>query len=137
MIQEIVHNPLMLSVPSEAADETDLVTAQDLLDTLSAHADGCVGLAANMIGVRKRVIAVADGAGGAIAMLNPEIVASAGRHTTSEGCLSLPGTTEVERFKRVTVEYTDVNLKRQKRTFAGLTAQAIQHEIDHCNGVLV
>ena len=121
----------------ERADENDAPIARDLVDTLEAHRENCVGMAANMIGERKRIIAVVDSGGSILVMLNPELVSGSGPYTAEEGCLSLLGTREAERFKRITVSYEDVQMCKQRREFKGDVAQAIQHEIDHCNGVLI
>ena len=137
MIKELMHDPIFLAGKSEIATKEDLQVAQDLLDTLMAHKENCVGMAANMIGERKRIIAVVDSGGSILVMLNPELVSGSGPYTAEEGCLSLLGTREAERFKRITVSYEDVQMCKQRREFKGDVAQAIQHEIDHCNGVLI
>ncbi len=136
MIKPIMHDRFFLSLPSEKAGAEDVPLAQDLLDTLSAHRHECVGMAANMIGRRKRVIAVMDG-DAPLAMLNPEILEKAGAYQTEEGCLSLPGQRPVVRYRTVKVRYLDVRMAERTRTFSGWTAQIIQHEIDHCDGILV
>ena len=136
MIKPIMHDRFFLSLPSEKAGAEDVPLAQDLLDTLSAHRHECVGMAANMIGRRKRVIAVMDG-DAPLAMLNPEILEKAGAYQTEEGCLSLPGQRPVVRYRTVKVRYLDVRIAERTRTFSGWTAQIIQHEIDHCDGILV
>lgn len=137
MIKEIVHDPLFLSVKSEPATKDDLQTAQDLLDTLIANKEGCVGMAANMIGVRKRII-VFDNEGGYMTMLNPEIVKCSGQYTAEEGCLSLlGGPRKCNRYKSVKVKWQTTELQTRIKTFTGWPAQIIQHEIDHCNGVLI
>ena len=110
--------------------------AQDLLDTLEANREGCVGLAANMIGVLKNII-VFDHDGTAKVMLNPEIVKCAGQYETEEGCLSLTGVRKTKRFKSIKVRYQNLQLQTRIKTYTGWTAQIIQHEIDHCNGVLI
>ena len=137
MIREIVTMPLLLQQPSRPATQADLPVAQDLLDTLAAHRDHCVGLAANMIGVRVCIIAVTGPDGENMAMLNPAITSRSGEYQTSEGCLSLPGERPTTRYRNITVEYQDLRLQPQSASFTGLAAQAIQHEIDHCNGVLI
>jgi peptide deformylase len=114
----------------------DLAIAQDLLDTLAAHADHCVGLAANMIGVQKCIIAVNVGPTN-IAMLNPEIVKRSGKYMTQEGCLSLTGERTTVRYEKITVRYLDMQFKPHKQSFSGFTAQIIQHEIDHCQGIII
>ena len=136
MIQPIMKDPLFLAVPSRRATAADKQIAMDLLDTLRANLDGCVGMAANMIGVHKRIIAVHTGIA-QIAMLNPKIVSKNGAYETEEGCLSLPGVRKTKRYQTIEVEYQDLNMKKQRRTFAGFTAQIIQHEIDHCDGILI
>lgn len=126
-----------LSLPSEAATADDVPIAQDLLDTLKAHRHECVGMAANMIGRRKRIIVVMDD-DEPLAMLNPEIIEKAGVYETEEGCLSLPGQQRsVQRYRTVKVHWQDLDMKERTRTFTGWTAQIIQHEIDHCEGILV
>ena len=136
MIKPIMHDRFFLSLPSEKAGAEDVPLAQDLLDTLSAHRHECVGMAANMIGRRKRVIAVMDG-DAPLAMLNPEILEKAGAYQTEEGCLSLPGQRPVVRYRTVKVRYLDVRMAERTRTFSGWTAQIIQHEIDHCDGIII
>ena len=110
--------------------------AQDLLDTLEAHRHSCVGMAANMIGELKRIIVFDDG-GSHVAMLNPEIISCAGTYEAEEGCLSLSGTRSATRYRTIKVSYQDLAMKPRVKTFTGFTAQIIQHEIDHCNGVLI
>ena len=137
MVKEIVRDEFFLQQKSAKATKDDIGVAQDLLDTLAAHREGCVGLAANMIGVAKCVIAVNLGDTD-IAMLNPEIVKhSAKRYKTTEGCLSLVGERETERFETIEVKYRDMNFAKQRAKFSGFTAQIIQHEIDHCQGILI
>ena len=136
MIQPIMRDPLFLARPSEAATAADLPVARDLLDTLRAHRDGCVGMAANMIGVSRRIIAF-DDEGRYVVMLNPRITRTFGEYEAEEGCLSLPGTRRTKRYRSITVEYQDERMKACVRSFAGWTAQIIQHEIDHCNGILI
>jgi len=123
-------------VKSEPATRADRQTALDLLDTLRANLDGCVGMAANMIGVRKRIIAVHTGFG-EMAMLNPKITKKSGRYEAEEGCLSLAGVRKAVRYEHLEVEYLDIAMKKQRRSFSGFTAQIIQHEIDHCDGILI
>ena len=129
-------DPMFLAVPSEPACREDRQIALDLLETLRAHLDGCVGMAANMIGVRKRIIAVHVGFA-QIAMLNPRITKKSGPYETEEGCLSLSGVRRARRWQVIEVEYQDLHMKKQKRSFSGFTAQIIQHEIDHCDGILI
>ena len=136
MIKEIVRDPIFLQIKSEPASEADLQTARDLLDTLEEHKDGCVGMAANMIGVSKRIIAFDDN-GKYSVMLNPEIVKSSGAYEAEEGCLSLSGTRKTKRFRSIKVSYLNEKMLPRVKTYTGFTAQIIQHEIDHCNGVLV
>lgn len=121
------------SVPATAAD---LPVARDLLDTLVAHKDGCVGMAANMIGVLTRII-VFDNGGTYMTMLNPEIVKCSGLFEADEGCLSLEGTRKAKRYRSIKVQYQNEAFQIRLKTFTGWTAQIIQHEIDHCNGVLI
>jgi len=136
MIQPIMKDPIFLSQKSAPATEADLQVAQDLLDTLTAHKDGCVGMAANMIGVSKRVIAF-DNEGKYMVMFNPEIVKHAEPYEAEEGCLSLAGTRKARRYRSIKVQYQNDRFQTRFKTFTGWTAQIIQHEIDHCNGVLI
>ena len=136
MIKQIVRDPMFLAQKSTEATFMDLQTAKDLLDTLAANRAGCVGLAANMIGVKKRII-VFDNNGTDMAMLNPEIIEKSGEYETEEGCLSLSGIRKTKRFQLITVKYLDINLKPHTEKFFGWSAQIIQHEIDHCNGILI
>ena len=136
MIRSIVKMPVLLSAPSVDAAPLDAAVGRDLLDTLAAHAHECVGLAANMIGVRKRII-VAACAGGAVLMYNPEIIEASGEYQTEESCLSLEGTRPCTRFKRIKVAYLDDSFTPCEKSFSGFEAQIIQHEIDHCNGVVI
>lgn len=137
MIKELVHDPIFLGQKSEPASIMDLQTAQDLLDTLTAHKDGCVGMAANMIGVKKRIICF-DNEGVYMTMFNPEIVKCSEPYETEEGCLSLlGGPRKTKRYKRIKVQYQTADFKVRIKTFEGWTAQIIQHEIDHCNGILI
>ena len=136
MIKEIVRDPIFLQIKSEPASEADLQTARDLLDTLEEHKDGCVGMAANMIGVSKRIIAFDDN-GRHTVMFNTEIVKSSGAYEAEEGCLSLSGTRRTKRFRSIKVSYLNEKMLPRVKTYTGFTAQIIQHEIDHCNGVLV
>ena len=137
MVRELVHDPILLARKSVPAGVEDLETARDLLDTLAAHKEGCVGMAANMIGVCKRII-VFDNEGTYMAMLNPEILSCAGVYETEEGCLSLlGGPRKTKRFQKIKVRYQNLQLQTRIKTFSGWTAQIIQHEIDHCNGILI
>ena len=136
MVREIMHDPVFLAVPSERATREDRQVALDLLDTLRANLNGCVGMAANMIGVRKRIIAVHTGIS-QMAMLNPKIVEKSGAYEAEEGCLSLAGVRKTVRYEKIVVEYQDIMMKKQRRSFSGFTAQIIQHEVDHCEGILI
>ena len=136
MIKEIVRDTDFLSRPSQPACESDLPTATDLLDTLEAHADGCVGMAANMIGVLSRIIVVDDD-GRYLVMFNPEIIKFSGAYQAEEGCLSLTGKRPVKRYKSVKIKYLDEKFRPRIKTFSDFTAQIIQHEIDHCNGIII
>ena len=141
MIKDLMHDPIFLAGKSEVATKADLQVARDLLDTLMAHREGCVGMAANMIGVRKRIIAFLDESGATptyTVMLNPEIIAKSGMYETEEGCLSLLGNPrKCKRYITIKVKYQDMNLKERAKIFTGWTAQIIQHEVDHCNGILI
>ena len=137
MVKEIVHSPILLAAKSEPAVAVDLQTVQDLLDTLSAHADECVGMAANMIGVRKRIIAF-DNMGVYMTMLNPEIIEKSEPYETEEGCLSfLGGPRKCLRYRKITVKWQTGGFRTVTKAFSGWTAQIIQHEIDHCDGILI
>ena len=137
MIKEIIHDPIFLGQKSELATKQDREVAQDLLDTLIANKDVCVGMAANMIGIKKQIIAINNEEKYMI-MLNPEIIEKTGEYEAEEGCLSLlGGPRKVKRYKMIKVKYQDVELKEYIKTFVGWPAQIIQHEIDHCNGVLI
>ena len=136
MIQPIMRDPLFLSQKSEAASREDLAVLQDLLDTLKANQNRCVGMAANMIGVRKRIIAFYAGPF-CVGMLNPVILSKSGPYETEEGCLSLDGQRKTVRYQTIEVAYQDASFAPQKMTYTGWTAQIIQHEIDHCDGVLI
>jgi len=137
MVRELIHDPIFLARKSAEATPEDLETARDLLDTLAAHRDGCVGMAANMIGVCKRIIVFDDG-GKLSVMLNPEIVKATGEYETAEGCLSLlGGPRKTKRFQKIKVRYQTEQFQTRLKTFGGFTAQIIQHEIDHCNGILI
>ena len=136
MNRQIVHDPLFLAVKSEPATETDKQVIADLLDTLRANLDRCVGMAANMIGVRKRIIVFCNGPLQMI-MINPQITAKSGEYEAEEGCLSLAGTRKAKRWQKITVNYQDQAFRQRTGTFEGFTAQIIQHEMDHCDGVLI
>ena len=136
MIQPIMKDLIFLAQKSAPATKEDFPVARDLLDTLDAHRDGCVGMAANMIGVLKRIIAF-DNAGTYMVMLNPEIVKCAEPYEAEEGCLSLTGVRKTRRYRSIKVRYQNEAFQVRIKTFTGWTAQIIQHEIDHCNGVLI
>ena len=137
MVRELVHDPILLARVSEPAVKEDWAIAQDLLETLIFHEKGCVGMAANMIGVTKRIIAF-NNEGKYEVMLNPEIVKSSGEYETKEGCLSLLGDPRpTKRFEKIKVQYQTMDMKVRLKTYQGFTAQIIQHEIDHCNGILI
>ena len=136
MIKPIVRDPIFLRQKSSPATTLDLPAAQDLRDTLQAHRDGCVGMAANMIGVSKRII-IFEEDGKASVMFNPEIVKCSGPYEAEEGCLSLSGTRKTRRYRSIKVQYQNENFETRLKTYAGFTAQIIQHEIDHCNGILI
>ena len=137
MIQPIMRDPLFLARKSAPATEEDLQVAQDLLETLEAHKEGCVGMAANMIGVTKRIIAF-NNEGKYEVMMNPEIVKASGEYETKEGCLSLLGDPRpTKRYEKIKVQFQTMDMKVRLKTFTGFTAQIIQHEIDHCNGILI
>ena len=136
MIKELVHDPIFLTLKSEPATAADLQTAQDLLETLTAHKEVCVGMAANMIGVLKSIIAINDN-GDYLLMYNPEIIKSDGAYETEEGCLSLDGLRKTKRYKKIKVRYLDSNFKIKIKTYEGFTAQIIQHEVDHLSGIII
>lgn len=141
MIKNLVHDPIFLAGKSEVATKEDLQIAQDLIDTLITHRNSCVGMAANMIGVKKRIIAFLDESGRAptyTVMLNPEIIKKDGAYNTEEACLSLlGGPRSCKRYKSIKVKYQTLDLQTRINTYTGWTAQIIQHEIDHCDGVLI
>ena len=137
MVKEIVHDPIMLARKSVPAGREDLPVVQDLLDTLAANKEACVGMAANMIGILKRII-VFDNEGTYMTMLNPEIVSCSGLYETEEGCLSLlGGPRKTNRYQKIKVKYQTLEFQTRLKTFTGWPAQIIQHEIDHCNGILI
>mgnify|MGYP004583758465 CR=1 FL=1 len=136
MIREIMRDEAFLAQRAEPATENDLETARDLLETLEAHKDGCVGMAANMIGVNKRIIAF-DNEGMYMVMFNPEIVKKSGGYEAEEGCLSLTGTRKARRWQSIKVRYQNEKMQERFKTFTGWTAQIIQHEIDHCEGIII
>ncbi len=136
MIREICRDETFLAQKAAPATADDLATAQDLLDTLTAHKDGCVGMAANMIGVCKRIIAF-DNEGTYMVMFNPVIVRQSGPYETQEGCLSLTGVRKTKRFQTIKVQWQNEKFQTRLKTFTGWTAEIIQHEIDHCEGILI
>ena len=136
MIRDICKDEAFLAQRAERAGMEDLETARDLLDTLAAHKEGCVGMAANMIGVNKRIIAF-DNEGEYMVMLNPVIVKQSGPYETEEGCLSLTGRRKTKRFQTIKVQWQNEKLQTRLKTFTGWTAEIIQHEIDHCDGILI
>ena len=137
MNKDLIHDPILLGIKSESATKEDVQTAQDLLDTLTAHKDECVGMAANMIGVHKRII-VFDNEGKYMTMFNPEIIKCDGAYETEEGCLSLlGGPRKCKRYKTIKVRWQTSEFQTRVKNFTGWTAQIIQHELDHCNGILI
>lgn len=136
MIQEICKDERFLAQKAEPATPDDLPIAQDLIDTLTAHKDGCVGMAANMIGVNKRII-IFDNEGAYQVMFNPVIVKQSGPYQTEEGCLSLSGRRPTKRWKSIKVQWQNETFQTRLKTFTGWTAEIIQHEIDHCDGILI
>ena len=136
MVREICKDEAFLAQKAEPATADDLGVAQDLLDTLVAHKDGCVGMAANMIGVNKRII-VFDSEGKYMVMFNPVIVRRSGVYETEEGCLSLTGTRKTKRFRTIKVQWQNEKFQTRIKTFTGWTAEIIQHEIDHCEGIII
>ena len=136
MIQPIMKDPLFLARKSAPAGPEDLATAADLLETLEAHQEGCVGMAANMIGVLKNIIAF-DNEGSYMVMFNPEILKAEGPYQTEEGCLSLSGVRPVKRYRSIKVRWQNERFQTRIKTFTGWPAQIIQHEVDHCDGILI
>ncbi|KRM79554.1 peptide deformylase [Lapidilactobacillus dextrinicus DSM 20335] len=136
MIREINRNQKSLAQKSEPATKNDQAVLTDLLDTLRAHQDVCVGMAANMIGVHKRVIIVQMGVL-PVLMINPEITAKSDPYTTSEGCLSLLGERQTTRYQNITVKFLNKNFKPTTQKFTDFVAQIIQHEVDHCDGIII
>ncbi len=137
MIKQLIHDPILLARKSEVATKEDLQVAQDLLDTLIAHKDGCVGMAANMIGVCKCIIAF-DNNGTYMVMFNPEIIKKSGPYDAEEGCLSLlGGPRKCKRYQTIKVQWQTSEFQTRIKTFTGFSAQIIQHEVDHCEGVLI
>ena len=137
MVKEVVHDPILLAQKSVVATQEDLQIAQDLLDTLAANKEACVGMAANMIGQYKRII-VFDNEGTYMTMFNPVILKMSGPYDTAEGCLSLlGGPRPCKRYQTIKVQWQNENFQTRIKTFTGWPAQIIQHEIDHCNGILI
>ena len=136
MIRPVIHDPIFLAKPSAEATEADLPVAKDLIDTLRANLDRCVGMAANMIGKKKRIIVIAKGPV-LVAMLNPKILSGSGEYETEEGCLSLEGTRKTKRYRSIRLQWQDIQMKKHIALLDGFQAQIVQHEIDHCNGVLI
>ena len=136
MVREIMKDEAFLVQKAEPATPADLPVAADLLDTLAAHKEGCVGMAANMIGVNKRIIAF-DNEGKYMVMFNPEIVKRSDSYQAAEGCLSLTGIRSAKRWRSIKVRYQNERIQVRFKTFTGWTAQIIQHEIDHCEGILI
>ncbi|MBO5797095.1 MAG: peptide deformylase [Clostridia bacterium] len=141
MIKDLMHDPIFLAGKSEPATKEDAQVAKDLLDTLLAHKEGCVGMVANMIGVKKRIIAFLDESGRVptyTVMLNPEIIKKDGAYNTEEGCLSLlGGPRPCKRYQTIKVKYQTIEMQTRIKTYTGWTAQIIQHEVDHCDGILI
>lgn len=136
MIRNVVHDPTQLSMKAQPATKLDAPVVTDLLETLKANSDNCVGMAANMIGVNKRIIVVDMGIL-PVAMINPTITKKSGAFQTSEGCLSLTGERPTTRYKTIDVDFLNQNFQRQHQTFTGFVAQIIQHEVDHCEGIVI
>lgn len=136
MVREIVKDLIFLSQKSKPATKLDLNIVNDLQDTLLAHKDSCVGMAANMIGYHKSIIIVDTGLINMV-MINPKIIKKFKPYETEEGCLSLLGVRNTKRYENIEVEYEDILFKKTRKTFNGFTAQIIQHEIDHCNGIII
>ena len=136
MIKPIVKDVLFLGEKSTMATKDDIQVVNDLIDTLRANLDGCVGMAANMIGVKKNIIVFAMGEM-IVPMINPVIIKKENSYITEESCLSLEGFRQTKRYETIEVEYLNKNFKKQKNTFHGFVAQIIQHEVDHCNGIII
>lgn len=136
MIREICKDEAFLAQKAEPATLADLPAARDLLETLAAHKDGCVGMAANMIGVNKRIIAF-DNEGTYMVMFNPVIIKKSGPYEAEEGCLSLQGVRKAWRYSSIKVQYQNEKFQTRFKTFTGYSAQIIQHEVDHCDGILI
>lgn len=136
MVREVVRDPMVLARPSAEATMMDMQVVQDLKDTLGANTERCVGMAANMIGVHKRILVFSAGPF-SVAMINPVIVKKSGPYEAEEGCLSLPGVRKAARYRTIEVEYLDEAFRKKKGTFRDFTAQIIQHEMDHFEGKLI
>ena len=136
MVREIIHDPIFLSQKSTEAEAADLPIAEDLADTLRANLDRCVGMAANMIGRRKRIIVIANGPV-IVTMLNPKILDRSGPYETEEGCLSLAGSRKTKRYRTIRLSWQDTQMKTHVSVLEGFQAQIVQHEIDHCDGILI
>ena len=136
MVRPIMKDTFFLSLKSAPATAADVSVAQDLLDTLAAHREGCVGMAANMIGVSKRIIVFTDEDKDTV-MFNPQIVRKSDPYTTEEGCLSLNGVRQTTRYQNIKVQFQNEKMQVRLKTYSGWTAQIIQHEIDHCDGILI
>ena len=136
MVKEIIKDEFFLKQKSKSCTKEDLYIANELLETIQAYKEQCVGMAANMIGVRKNIIAVHMGFMNVL-MYNPKIIKKSGAYETEEGCLSLAGVRKCMRYQEIEVQYQDVNFKQQRQTYSGWIAQIIQHEIDHCRGILI
>lgn len=136
MVREIIHDPMFLALKSENADENDRQVITDLLDTLRTNLDRCVGMAANMIGVRKNIIVVHTG-WNQMVMINPRIISKKKEYTATEGCLSLAGERETKRYEEIEVIYLDEEFRTRQSKYTGWIAEIIQHETDHCNGILI
>lgn len=136
MVRPVIHDPIFLARPSAEAVPSDVSVADDLTDTLKANAEHCVGMAANMIGVLKRIIVFND-EGRYAEMFNPEIIARSGRYETKEGCLSITGQRDCVRYKTIKVRWQTRDFQTRIKNFSGYTAEIIQHEVDHCNGILI
>lgn len=136
MVRDIVRDEAFLSKPSGPASAEDLPVAQDLLDTLNANRERCVGMAANMIGVSRQIIVV-DDEGTPLLLFNPQIIRHSGAFEAEEACLSLKGTRKTKRYQSIKVQYQNSSFQQRIKTFKGWTAQIIQHEIDHCNGIII
>ena len=136
MVREIIHDPVFLQQKSKEATAEDIHVAEDLIDTLRANLDRCVGMAANMIGERKRIIAFCNGPLLAV-MINPKIVSKSGEYETEEACLSLEGSRKTRRYRTITVSWQDLEMKKRSGILEGFAAQIVQHQIDHLNGILI